>query len=153
MPLFPLDPPSSLYPLFWGWLSLCVKLCRGVITAPLEKGGGLLEQKPGRCGCLNWPTSTESQQPDNYATTQNPFPWRKGEKTALTGSLHPFTLLERALPTMIRCVVLASHLHFAFRPLCGAFIWSFWLERNKTRIPCRNKQKKMKSGLEGCKCV
>lgn len=39
VPLFPLDPPPSLYPLFWGWLSLCVKLYRGVITAPLEKGG------------------------------------------------------------------------------------------------------------------
>lgn len=74
MPLFPLDPPPSPYSLFWGWLSLCVKLCRGVITAPLEKGvGGLLEQEAGRCSCLNWPTSTESEQPGNYATAPNLF--------------------------------------------------------------------------------
>lgn len=79
MPLFPLDPPPSLYTLFWGWLRLCVKLYRGVITAPLEKGGagggGLREQEAGRCSCLNWSTSTESEQPENYATAPNPFPW------------------------------------------------------------------------------
>lgn len=101
MPLFPLDPPPSLYPLFWGWLSLCVKLYRGVITAPLEKGGGgLLEQEAGRCSCLNWPTSTESEQPGNYATATNPFPWKKKKKKiASTGSLHLFTLGEKwALP-------------------------------------------------------
>lgn len=85
MPLFPLDPPPSLYPLFWGWLSLCVKLYRGVITAPLEKGargwvGALLEQEAGRCSCLNWPTSTESEQPGNYATAPNPFPMEEKKK-------------------------------------------------------------------------
>lgn len=37
-------------------------------------GGGVLEQEAGRCSCLNWPTSTESEQPGNYATAQNPFP-------------------------------------------------------------------------------
>lgn len=72
-------------------------------------------------------------------------------KTALNGSLHPFTLLEKALPTMIRCVVLPSHLHFAVRPLCSAFIWSFWVERHKTRISWRNKNK-MTSKLEGYIC-
>lgn len=42
--------------------------------------GGLLEQEAGRCSCLNWPTSTESEQPANYATAQNPFPWKKNPK-------------------------------------------------------------------------
>lgn len=114
MPLFPLDPPSSLYPLFWGWLSLCVKLCRGVITAPLEKGGAA-PAEPGRCGCLNWPTSTERQQPDNYATTPKSLSVKGRGKTAVTGCLHPFTQLVRALPTMIRHVGLPSHLHSVFR--------------------------------------
>lgn len=63
--------------------------------------GGLLDQEAGRCSCLNWPTSTESEQPGNYATDPNPFPWKKKNphKNKKQLSLHLFTQGEkRALP-------------------------------------------------------
>lgn len=100
-------PPRSPTQPVHSILGLCVKLYRGVITAPLEKGrgGGVLrEQEAGRCSCLNWATSTESEQPGNYATASNPFPWpphthTHKKKTANTGSVHLFTQGEkRALP-------------------------------------------------------
>lgn len=94
VPLFPLDPPPSIYPLFWDWRSLCVKLYRGVITAPLEEGGGgVVWAGSWRCSCLNWPISTESEQPGNYTTAQNLFHGKK--QTATTGFLHLFTQAER----------------------------------------------------------
>lgn len=167
MPLFPLDPPPSLYPLFWGWLSLCVKLYRGVITAPLEEGG-LLEQEAGRCSCLNWPTSTESEQPRNYATAPNPFPWKKKKKknTASTGSLHLFTQGEKEGSSKIYPWVTSLDMFYShtFCPLtmlklyCSPFMWSTIIFiRAKHYGACGVKQNKkravMKSRLSASLCI
>lgn len=136
MPLFPLDPPPSLYPLFWGWLSLCVKLYRGVITAPLEKGargwvGALLEQEAGRCSCLNWPTSTESEQPGNYATAPNPFPMEeKKKKTKPKKPTNPQLLCISSLREKKGLFqnIPTSHILFShFLPVLKIFLQSFYV--------------------------
>lgn len=46
---------------------------------------GVAQTGSWRCSCLNWPTSTESEQPGNYTTAQNLFHGKK------TNSYHWFS--------------------------------------------------------------
>lgn len=90
--------PTQHIPTILGPAESVCQVVQGSDYCSIREGGrGLVEQEAGRCSCLNWPTSTQSEQPRNYATAPNPFPWKK--KKAFTGSLHLFTQGEkRALP-------------------------------------------------------
>lgn len=75
----PTRSPTQPIPSILGLAESVCQVVQGSDYCSIREGG-LLHQEAGRCSCLNWPTSTESEQAANYATAPNPFPWKKNKK-------------------------------------------------------------------------
>lgn len=85
--------PTQPIPSILGLAESVCQVVQGSDYCSIREGGcgrqqWGLKQEAGRCSCLNWPTSTESRQPGNYATAPKSFSMKKtAASTGFSASL------------------------------------------------------------------